>query len=165
LTIEDCYVDAFGSDRNDWQKIGVSPYLHNTTVDYVRSALVADQDIGDFSFPDTAVVITDTINHVYLELETNRSATSFDLIDVYLFDGASWYFMDSIDPPYGVWEWYEIDVSARLNTIAKINAAEVYLYTALSQVKLLCRKLIRRVDYTAPTAGQQLFTLINEYDY
>jgi hypothetical protein len=113
-----------------------------------------NQDVGDFSFPDSAAAVTDTINHVYLELECNKSAASFDEIDVYVFDGSSWYYVGSIDPSVGLWEWWEIEVTTRLNTLAKINAAEVYLYTALSTVKLLCRRLVRRVDYSPPVTMQ-----------
>lgn len=156
MTTEDIYTNAFSNARVGWTRVGASPYLNDSSANYVRTKNVAGEEIGDWSFPNSAIAAGDTLNGVSLRLECNRSAAGFETIDVYLYDGSSWYFVDSIDPSYGLWEWFSIDVLARLNTIAKINASQVYLKSISATVKLLCRRLVRRVDYSPPVTIQPI---------
>lgn len=150
MTVEDLYTDAFDDARKGWLRSGTSPYLGDNA-DYVNTNLVANEEIGDWGFPNTAMGAGDTLNAVYLRLYATRTAAGFEVIDVYVHDGSAWSWAGIVMPETaGVWGWHELDVSSILNTLAKINACKVYFLSITANVKLRVNRLVGRVDYSPP---------------
>jgi len=149
MTVEEVYTDAFDARLVAWTEIGNSPYLQNTDADYITTNADLREE-GDWTFPASAG--SGTINSVKLRLEARVSAFECGDVGVYVWDGSGWQFAGWIAPTI-LNAWYEIDVSAILNTWAKINGAEVYVhYSKLLTGVCTVRRLTRKVDYTTVTA-------------
>ena len=129
------YVNSFDATRDQWAKMGLSPYLdaQDEPSNYVcgenagPGSTNGDQ-IGDFEFEDISQ--TGPINSVVLRVYGHASATKPNqcYFLVYLWDGTSWtQVMDFKGETAYV--WIEADVSANLNTWDKINGAKIYLST------------------------------------
>lgn len=104
--------------------MGSSPYLdaldEPTNIVHVEDRT---QYIGDFSFADPSV--SGTINEVLLKIYS-KVISSEARIEAYLYDGVDWHLLPTfvVGPSYA---WASSDVSAILDTWAKITAAKVYL--------------------------------------
>ena len=124
------YVDGFAvgeGARDGWTKVGDSPYIdfQNYPDDYIWTPSDAEQS-GDFSFPDMAVGHP-TIVEVALYC---RSEQTIETITVNVWDGVGWTDAGDITPDFG-WAWKTVDVSAILNTRAKVTAAKIWLESNL----------------------------------
>ncbi|MCJ7424960.1 hypothetical protein MUP01_11950 [Candidatus Bathyarchaeota archaeon] len=157
MPVEDVYTNAFDASRVAWVETGVSPYLHDTNIDWIGTN-IANVEEGDWAFPVSAG--SDAINSVKVRLENYVTALGCGLVRVYVWNGAIWSLAGSVGGASLVYAWEEIDVSAILNTWAKINAAKVYLkYARLLNGSQYVRRLTRKVDYT-PAAGVVLRRLL-----
>jgi len=146
MTVEEVYTNAFDERLIEWEEVGLSPYLHDTDEDYVWTDTYLRQE-GDWSFP--ASEGSGTINSVKLMVEAGTSATG--TLRIYYWNGASYSYVNvsitSSSPA-----WYEIDVSAILNTWDKINGVKVYVQIRLVTGNMYVRRLTRKVDYTETPA-------------
>jgi len=146
MTVEEVYTNAFSARLIDWYAIGNSPYLQDTDTDYIESDTVAC-DEGDWTFPNSAG--SGTINSVKLRLEGRKSSAISGGVNVYVWDGSAWQNLGSL-PLTQTYAWYELDVTAYLNSWAKINGAKVYVqYSPYRTTVADLRRLTRKVDYTA----------------
>jgi len=146
LTVEELYVNAFDGTFLDWAEVGVSPYLHDTNVDYIYTAVNGVRE-GDWSFPASAG--SGTINNVKLRFEARVTILDTTGFIPYVWDGSGWTMLPPILPSSTGYAWYESDVSAILNTWAKINAAKVRLLSSRDVGTVYVRRCTRRVDYAA----------------
>ncbi len=144
----DLYVDALDNVRTGWDRLGGSPYLdtQNHPIDHVRLRDDRAEDIGDFSFQNSEKSL-ETINSVVLRLYAWKEDVG-DRLGVYLWDSSSW------DTAYTITRtsvgWTEFDVTARLDTWAKIDGAKIYLNgdtTVSENSRLLADCAVLRVDY------------------
>jgi len=167
VTVEEVYTDAFDATYVAWTETGASPYLNDSDANYIYTSLTAKSE-GHWTFPASAG--SGAINSVKLRFKVKAGSygDSSSAIVVKVWNGASWVTAGTIYLDSTVYGWKEIDVSAILDTWAKINGAKVHVTSAvtapLDPDPIYCNRLTRKVDYTA-AAGQQLFTLINEEDY
>jgi len=153
MPVEEVYTDAFDATYVAWTEVGSSPYLNDSNANYIYS-LTNNQLEGYWTFPASAG--SGTINSVKLRLEMDTEyGDSSGNVTVYVWNGTSW----TVYTIYGdmtSYAWKEIDVSALLNTWAKINGAKVYVQSAILTPKdpdtLYVRRLTRKVDYTAVVA-------------
>lgn len=158
MPIEEGYTDAFDASTVAWVEVGNSPYLHDTDADYIdrASSKLASYQEGNWTFPASAG--SGTINSVKLRVEDRRSNASGDAsVVIYVWDGSAWNAL-SLFCSWTAYAWEEIDVSAILNTWAKINAAKVYVVLGRAGVQTdtsYIRRLTRKVDY-APVSAQSL---------
>jgi len=116
-------VDGFTNRINEWLTSGASPWLDAQEDNNYIYAKSSGAEIGDFTFEDlTKPWAGGTVNlNIYC-----KSDDGDDQIDVYLYDGSTWQLAGTITPYKNTYRVETIDVSAILNTEAKINAAKVY---------------------------------------
>jgi hypothetical protein len=152
MTTEEIYTDALDGTYSEWAVLGSTPYLQNTDTDYIRINLNAKTE-GDWTFP--ASDGSGTINSVKLRFEAMVQAVNSYDATVYVWDGASWVNIGDLGIASTSYAWYEKDVSAILNTWAKINGAKVRLVSWVSGAAkyIYVRRLTRKVDYSAAIIG------------
>ena len=158
MTVEEVYTDAFDNTYVDWTEVGASPYLDDSSDNYIYTN-ISDQLEGNWTFPASAG--SGTINSVKLELEMNTLyGDSTGNVTVYVWDGTSWVDAGNIYGDMTTYTWKELDVSSILNTWAKINGAKVYVESAILTPKdpdtIYLRRLTRKVDYTVGIASKRL---------
>ena len=153
MTVEEVYTNTFDARLLAWTEVGVTPYLQNTDADSINTNTDLREE-GDWTFPVSAG--SGTINSIKLRLENRLTVLDCGSADVYVWDGTSWVYVGVIGAwnTFGTFNWEEIDVSAILNTWAKINACEVYFhYNKFLTGIIHVRRLTRKVDYTVAAAG------------
>jgi len=142
---EELYTNAFDARLTAWVEVGLSPYLQNSDPDNIHCATDLFTE-GDWTFPISAG--SGTINSAKLRLQSLSTKLLAGTVTVYVWNGSAWvnagYFY-----PTTVLAWYELDVSAILNTWAKINGVEVYLEYG-KELTAICtvQRLTRKVSYT-----------------
>jgi hypothetical protein len=115
-------VNSYDLTYNQWNKYGVSPYLHDddNAGNYIAKQASAQKD-GYYGFSDLPSEIT-SFSSVTLKIKTwNRPY-------VYLWNGASWVQVFTYTDQSG-WTYSEVDVSSQLDTVAKVNGAKIYVET------------------------------------
>ena len=156
MTVEEVYTNAFSADYVAWTEYGASPYLDDTDTGYIRTNV----DLADeraWSFPASAG--SGTINSVKLRLEAQVSVADCGYISVNVWDGSNWIGAGNIFPVVG-YGWFELDVSAILNTWAKINAGQVWVsYNKVATGYGYVRRLTRKVDYTPVVAKKPIMKM------
>jgi hypothetical protein len=158
VTVEEVYTNAFDSAYVAWIEVGDSPYLQNSSADYIYrlTSKTLTHKEGRWTFPGSAG--SGTINSVKLRFMTYRTKLDGEsCVKVYVWDGASWVLAGNLNLFSLSYAWEEIDVSSILNTWAKINGAKVYLeatkYLSI-QDTLYIELLTRKVDYTSTPVGE-----------
>ena len=146
MTVEEVYTNAFDARLVAWTEIGDTPYLNDSDTNYIYTGTSLRTE-GDWTFPNSAG--SGTINSVKLRLESLINPAGVGFVEVYVWDGSAWVLAGNV----GLGEdyaWFELDVSAILNTWAKINGAEVYVRYILVEPPGYgyVRRLTRKVDYT-----------------
>ena len=116
------YVDGFGAEKDQWTKVGNVPYLSWGPASYVWEE-TAQQETGDYTFEDTAQAGHPTVVEIQVYCRRNPGVQT---ATVWIHDGAGWNNVGIVTPG-AVNAWQTLDVSAILNTFAKINAAKIYL--------------------------------------
>jgi len=150
MVVEEVYTNAFDARVVDWLETGASPYLNDSDANYIVAATDLINE-GDWTFPNSAG--SGAINSVKLRVELKGSKTEVGDVAVYVWDGTSWVLAGYATPTTS-YAWIEIDVSAILNTWAKINGAEVYFqYLKTFTGSTVVRRLTRKVDYTEAVAA------------
>jgi len=144
------YTDYFSDTTVDWTEGGSSPYLDDDDGHYIYTTTTAKVE-SYWTFP--AGTISGTINSVKIRFEA-LAAGANNKFQSEVWDGAAWVDMGLIDPT-GMYAWYEVDVSATLNTWAKINGCRIRVTSNLAiGTPLYVRRLTRKVDYIPmPTMG------------
>lgn len=155
MTVEEVYVDSFDRTNTAWIEVPVLDsyvYLNDNNTDYIYIAL-ANALEGDFGFPASAG--SGTINSVKLRFETKISkALGNNDVEVYVWDGSSYNRAGILAPTSTSYGWEELDVSAILDTWAKINAAKIYLkLIRFDAYAIYVRRATRKADYTAVAVG------------
>jgi len=158
VEILDLYVDSFDATKDQWAKVGSSPYLdaHDEPNNYVYSPLEGNgskdgDQIGDFGFEDANQ--TGTIVSVKLRVYGHASTSNPDqcYFSIHLWNGSSWIEIMNFKGE-GNYVWKEIDVSSYLDNWDKVNGAEIYLRTedpaSLEKGEHACDAAFIRVNYT-----------------
>lgn len=129
--------------------------MNDSDANYISVALDAKEE-GDWTFAASAG--SGTITSIKLRLEALLTVADCGSLEVYVWNGTAWVLAASYSPNYSSYAWREIDVSAILNTWAKINGAEVYvLYSKDLTGTCRVRRLTRKVDYSAFVAHSATF--------
>ena len=145
----DLPTDIFDNTRTGWTEHGTPPYLdtQNYPTDYVWLALDRTSSIGDFGFQNSSKSL-EPINSVILRVYAWKEDAQ-DKLWIYLWDDSSW------DNAYEVARtsvgWTEFDVTARLDTWAKVDSAKIYLNgdtTQAENYRLFADCVMLRVNYT-----------------
>lgn len=153
---------------NNWTTHGSSPYLKTEDdVNYISSG--TSGQISIFSFPNmsTLSALATGINQVSLTISWRPDQTFWTWIqaetDVYIYDGSTWYYLGLFggrESPWSSnpWRRYTWDVSHILDTIAKVDAA---------QVKFVCQSndLSTNITYTCLNVGYQTSGTQDKKDY
>jgi len=161
MTVETLWVNAdTDTETPKWGTVGSNPYLDASDSDYidVGGSKNDQHKSGDFSFPTTGA--SGTINSVNLQFRDKCvSPADNDSYSVWVYDGLAWHYITDVFPSTTGFSWEAmIDVSAILGTVAKINAAKVYVIYNwnLGNSAIYVSQLTRIVDYTpsvvTPTA-------------
>jgi len=154
-TVEEVYTNSFDARVVDWFEFGSSPYLHDSTSDYIYIGTDLKEE-GDWHFPNSTG--SGTINSVKIRFELKETVADAGAMDVYVWNGASWVFADELTCGT-TYLWYEIDVSSILNTWAKINGTEVYVhYVKVATNTWYTRRLTRKVTYTLPDTAKPTYS-------
>lgn len=157
MTVEiDKYVNATTDTRTPkWGTVGANPWLDAGDASYISSA-GNNFKSGDYSFPNSAGGGSDIINSVKLRFKDRiGNINGMNTVDVYVYDGTSWSYAGSLAPSWILFQYdIDIDVSAILNSWAKINAANVYVQLIrFDGYAIAISELIRVVDYTPSAAA------------
>jgi hypothetical protein len=146
--VETVYTNAFDDSLLVWTEVGSSPYLSDSDANYIYTSTNLAKE-GNWTFATSAG--SGTINSIKLRFEANVTVADCGGFDVYVWNGASWVNVGTIYPTTTM-AWNEIDVSSTLNTWAKINGVEVYIYY-FSEAAGTCyvRRLTRKIDFIPDT--------------
>lgn len=152
MAVEDLWVVSFDSTYLEWTEVGNSPYLHDTDLDRVYET-TNNQREGYFGFSNPTGSGADTINSVKFRVETKMTYSGMIglvMLQVYLHDGTADNALTKVPPNLNAYAWAELDVSAILNTWAKITAAKIYvkMVDEFGACTLYVRRALLRVDYT-----------------
>jgi len=135
-------VDNFIETKTGWTRVGASPWLNAIEVvptNYIETD-VRDDEIGDFTFeytPETGI-----ISLVEVRLWCMQESGGNDQIEIYVWDGSVWSLAGTITPNPDGFTYSSVDVTAILDTWAKINNAKMYLIK-----KTVGAKQLVTVDY------------------
>jgi len=126
------YADNVSDARNEWTKVGTSPYVNeiDNPTNYIK-ATADSQEIGDFKFstsPDGA------IKEVYIELYCKQYYDEYIRV-WYSTDGGMHWTNSGTVRSERTWEWRDTgDESANIDTWAKVNSLLVYLESVAKDV-------------------------------
>lgn len=114
--------------RAGWTYTGTSPYLNlqDQPTNQISTA-TKSVSTNDFGFADLEAGAT-TVSAVILNIYCIASA-SVKSSSVYVWDGASYSTAYTLSMPLA-FAYVQIDVTAWLNTVAKVNAAQIYITSA-----------------------------------
>jgi len=150
------YVDAYGSERDNWTKNGVSPYLNDSDSNYIYTFTNSSEE-GDYGFADTTHTPTD----VQLKIETKHTSPFGNGFTLYLYDGSSWTNLGDQYPSLynpDVYVWITVDVSAILDTMEKVNNAKVYFVSLIPfSGAIYIRRTRLDVTYVSSDSGENVF--------
>jgi len=151
MTVEESYVDAYDATLTAWAEIGDSPYLQNTSTDYIWTS-TNNAEEGVFTFPASAG--SGTINSVKIRVK-GRVTSEYGDVRLYVYDGSSWTDKGLISLPVGsTLDWVEVDVSAQINTWAKRNAAAVkFKFEKVATCVATMDRCTIKADYTEEAVG------------
>jgi len=154
---EEVYTNAFSSTTVDWAVTGADPYLNDSDDNFIYTAEDGELD-SYWTFPNSAG--SGTINSVKIRFEANRVAVAGNKIQPEVWDGAAWVDMGALTLTNG-YSWVEVDVSATLNTWAKINGCRIRINSVVvTGVPMYVRRLTRKVNHT--TAATEILDTISE---
>jgi hypothetical protein len=126
-TTENLFVDSLDSTYAEWSTSGTTPYLGDNG-DYIYTD-VNDERHGYFGFADMGGQV-ETLTSVTISCEAKALATGLK-IDVYIYNG-SWNFVGQLSSLTSSYDYYDIDISSLINTVAKINGCKAYFQADLS---------------------------------
>lgn len=141
----DLYVNAYDGTWDAWVESGASPYLNNSTSNWIMGYGPPDEIEGWFDFADMPVGSW-IINSVTLYMYVN-AASCIQKWHPYIHDGSSEHDLGE-QTWNGQYTWKTVDVSAILDTTAKIDAAKLrieHTYKQCGQFGIW--KAMLRVDY------------------
>jgi len=151
VTTETLYVNGFTSINEEWTETGASPWLDNSTVNYIDTK-VDEEWHEEFTFTDSAVG-TGNITSVDLYLEIQGNSGRNDYVAIHLYDGASWSLVYNQDPDNDSYQWYNYDVNSILDSWAKIDDAKLKVQYQRSGSPSTQNIYVRRgyvyIDYTS----------------
>jgi len=152
MATEELYVDGLGAERGAWTRVGTTPYLdaQDQPSHYVHNA-VKKAEIGDFTFANTAHS-ADTLNSVTLYVYARKVGPP--TLDIFLWNGTSWTDSGLAVDVDGLWSWEFVDVSAILDTWAKVDGAKMYIKQPndIDQSEVDAAYLL--INYTVAGVGQ-----------
>ena len=153
------YTNADDGTQTDWTRVGTSPHLN--AIDYNANYVFVSGNnrlVGDFGFADSGKS-AETINSVTVQLYAKQTLGSKNL-EVFLWDGSSWASLGAQTTPTS-WGWMNWTATARLDTWAKIDAAEIYSKSASAAgtYEVDCARL--QVNYTATDSEKDSYNLQN----
>lgn len=121
------WVSNFDLTNVAWTETGVAPYLQDSDGDYVDTATRNIVE-GFFEFAASGDPGTNVIDSVLLYIETQQAAGGDDQIQVDMqATGVALFTVTTLTPNAGAYTYQNFDVSASLNTWAKIDSAEIQL--------------------------------------
>lgn len=154
MTVEEVYVNSFDNTEVAWTEVGSSPYLHNTTTDYIAVA-VDNKYESKFGFPNSAG--SGTINSVKIIVEgMNIPIEIGGGAEVYVWDGTAWRNLGLVSTQYS-YTWEEVDASTWLDTWDKINGAKLRFRSVIGDGYVYVRRATRKVNYTEAVVEEAEF--------
>lgn len=165
MATEYLYVNNFTADVNDWTNTGSTPYLHDTDVDYISTA-VTDKVSRNYDFANTAIADFATITTIELEVESRSGVLGTYVHCALSLDGVN--FTEKLNAPIDdsdTWIYATADVTAFFASLANINSCTLRCTShrpASGTVRV--RRARLKITYTVAST-QQTKTLIEEYDY
>lgn len=145
----DKYVNATtDTEVPKWVTTGANPWLNADDASYIRSSTL-NQKSGDYSFPASAGAPTDHINSVALRFR-DKYGVNPGAYEIFVYDGSAWTDVGNLTPlNLAFTDEADFDVSAILNSWAKINACLVYVKNLGNVTHVPYISELRRiVDYT-----------------
>jgi len=127
------YVNADDETYKEWNRIGINPYLGaiDYPANYIYQMYLLNKREGIFDFQNSGAENSETLSNVYIEIYTRGYEDpdyGYPIIKVYVWDGSSWQWYDT---PIltGTFGWKTIDISAFINSWAKVDGCRAYLVT------------------------------------
>jgi len=147
MTVEELFVNAFDSTFVAWTESGSSPYLDDSD-DYIYEAGTGADQEGYFDFANSGVG-AGVINSVNVSLECKWGVGTKKFY-TYIWDGTDWIDFGTFFPT-STYAWHDIDISASIDSWAKINSCRVYFMeiTAAPSYVVYIRRCKLKIDYTA----------------
>jgi len=128
------YTNDRDTTYQQWGRIGTTPYL--SAIDYPVNYIIAPdgrvKKEGIWDFPNSGSENAETLNNVYVEvycLGGEDPDLGMPSLKIYVYDGSTWQSYSLTTP--ASWSWLIFNVSAFINTWAKLDACQVYLDNVL----------------------------------
>jgi hypothetical protein len=158
------YCDAFDSTYVEWTESGASPYLNNSTANYITTYTVNYQE-GDFGFADSAITDFSTITLTSIKIcVENQTQTDAVGATVYYWDGTDWSHSFSIgfNDDTSFYFTKSSDIKAVINTLAKLNGLKIRFKKSGATYTVVARIAYIEVIYTVagPTTVSRTVTEI-----
>jgi len=171
MATETLYVNAFSAATQNWNThTGVSPYLQAAA----GNAITAFTDhVVDNSFDFANTEVADFATITSIKLKGQVAQNNVDHYAVLLLSGSSGGAWDSSvtvnDGEIGDGSWYDWasgDIKATISSLARINecAMSATKHNVAGAGTMSLRRVYLEITYTV-AGGQQIKTLIEEYDY
>jgi len=154
MPTETLYCNAFDGTTTAWVEVGSSPYLQDNDVDHIKD-YHAGYDERYFRFVNSSGSGTINLVKIVLEAMTDAGSAIEELVTVYINDNN----VGDISCPINVMTFLDIDITAILDTWAKIDAATLWLETKIGGYMRYVRRAYLLVDYggaAAPSLYQRL---------
>lgn len=148
MAIEELFVNALDDTFREWSEVGDSPFLNDLDANYIIEAATGTDKEGYFDFANSAVG-AGTINSVKVSLEAKfyQYVKSFKL---FVWNGSEWIDFGTITPSGADYAWEDVDVSASIDSWAKIDGCRVYV-EEISVITgwVYIRRCKLKIDYSA----------------
>lgn len=129
FSISTLVVDGFDNTSEEWDVSGTEPWLDtdDMSINMIFRNDLRGMTQANFTFEDMAAT-SEAVYSVILNVKHN-STTYGDECLVSLYDGTDWHDLGYLDH-HGLWNWatQEFTVGTILDTVAKINVAQVRFY-------------------------------------
>lgn len=150
------YVNAYDNTYNEWTRVGASPYLDaiDWSANYVAAPVAALKKVGIWNFPNSGAENAETLNNVYVEIYADGGEDpdlGWPSVNVYVWNGAAWTLYNVV--VNSVWAWFTLDVSALINTWAKVDSCRVYFRATLVGAKTLIVDCMRLKATSSPAGA------------
>ncbi len=116
------YVNSFDNTTTAWTEVGTSPYLNNSTANYIYTKIDGAREEA-FHFADSNG--SGTIDAVSLYLEIQGSSSRDDYVVIELWNTSTWQSVANYDPDDGSYQWINWNVTSILDTWTKINGTKM----------------------------------------
>lgn len=126
MATEELFVNAFDGTFLDWSETGDSPYLNDSDDNWISEGYTGTDKEGYFDFANSGVGVG-TINSVKVSVENNW-LYGVKTCKLFVWNGSAWVDKGVITPDteFPNFSWIDVDVSAEIDSWAKIDGCRVY---------------------------------------